>query len=355
MVPQSVTDLVKTQHRKKKSILPWKDRSLFLFKNLPGLRYLSQLKEEIALLTTYSSDTIYRLRYDTMTYDYISPAITQLLGYSLEEMKQINFRSLILETRVIADSIRSIHSFREYEENRLHGKVNKWQADYLVLTKGGKKIWISDISNPWFNNKGELVGSIGCLRDITERVHAEHLAKEELMRLAHTDPLTGLANRRRFFEKIEEELKRVQRSKNEFSVMILDVDHFKKINDSYGHDVGDKILQEIARILKSSLRETDLIARLGGEEFGLFLPDTPCKGAYFAADRVCMAIAKHGFVVPGLNQPIGCTVSIGVASSAMLDQRDPTKLYKLADTHLYVAKNTGRNQVFADEVPYMLH
>jgi diguanylate cyclase (GGDEF)-like protein len=190
------------------------------------------------------------------------------------------------------------------------------------------------------------------LRDITDRVSAEETVKEELVRLAHTDSLTTLANRRAFFEKLEEEFKRINRTNSEFSILLIDIDHFKKVNDSYGHDIGDALLKEVSKIIRSCLRETDLPARIGGEEFGIFLPDTPAKGAYFVAERICMRIAKHVFQFENL-PPIGCTVSIGLAASGMVSDRDTTKLYKLADTRLYIAKHTGRNQVSADEIVQM--
>lgn len=320
---------------------------------LPFISKINQLEEEVGLLTLYSSDTIYRLRYEDMAYEYISPAVKRLLGYSQKEMQQINFRSLILETKIISDGMRAVHSFDEFEKNRQRGEVNKWQADYLMKTKSGKKIWVSDISYPWFDRKGELIGSVGCLRDVTDRVAAEEAVKEELVRLAHTDPLTSIANRRAFFEKLEEEFKRINRTHSEFSILLVDMDHFKKINDSYGHDVGDKLLIEVAKVIRSCLRETDLPARIGGEEFGIFLPDTPAKGAYFVAERICMRIAKHVFQLDNSLPPIGCTVSIGLASSSMVSNRDTTELYKLADTRLYIAKHTGRNQVSADEIVQM--
>lgn len=319
---------------------------------LPLVSKIKKLEEEISLLTSYSSDTIYRLRYDTMAYEYISPAVKRLLGYTHEEIKNINFRSLIMETKIISDGIHPVHSFEEFEKRRIKGNVNKWQADYLMKTKSGRKIWVSDISYPWFDEQGQLIGSIGCLRDITDRISAEETVKEELVRLAHTDPLTLIANRRAFFAKLEEEFKRINRTNSEFSILLVDIDHFKKVNDNYGHNTGDMVLKEVAKIIRSCLRETDLPARIGGEEFGIFLPDTPSKGAYFVAERICTRIAKHIFQFPD-TPPIGCTVSIGLASSAMVTDRDTTKLYKMADTRLYIAKHTGRNQVSTDEIVQM--
>jgi diguanylate cyclase (GGDEF)-like protein/PAS domain S-box-containing protein len=311
---------------------------------------VQKMQTELRLLTTYSSDSVYRLRYDSMNYEYVSPAITSLLGYTPAEMRTINFRSLILETKLITNGIKTVFSFEELEENRKNNDVHKWQADYLMLTKHGEKRWVSDISYPWFDKKGKIIGSVGSLRDVTDRVNAERIRNEELVRLAHTDPLTNLANRREFFNRTEIELTRIQRTHNDLSILLIDIDHFKMINDSYGHDVGDKVLIEMAKIFKSCLRQTDLVARLGGEEFGVILPDTSSSGAFWVAERVRQTIAKHAFYVLPDGLPLSCTVSVGISSSSLSERGDVAGLYKVADTRLYIAKNTGRNQVSVDEI-----
>lgn len=319
-------------------------------KIIPFTTKSQRLQDEVALLTSYSSDTIYRLRYDEMTYDYISPAIVKLLGFSPEEMKNINFRSLIIETKIISNGIRSVDSFDELEESRKKGDVNKWQADYLVRTKDGRKIWVSDISYPWFDDKGDIIGSVGSLRDITDRVQAEERSHEELVRMAHTDALTGVFNRRQFFDTLDRELKRSQRTGSPFSILLIDVDFFKQINDTHGHAAGDKILVELSQVFRECIRDTDLLARVGGEEFGIFLPDTEADGAYWVAERICTTVAKHSFFVKNAIMPLRCTVSIGLASNEDNENITSSELYKNADTRLYIAKNTGRNQVSTDEI-----
>lgn len=310
-----------------------------------ALKTINELKSEVALLTSYSTDVIYRLRYDSMKYDYISPSVTKLLGYSCEEMQRINIRNLIVETKIVNDGMKTVDSFDKLEDTRKKGEVSKWQADYLIKTKDGRRIWVSDISYPWFDESGAIVGSVGSLRDISERIDAENKVKEELKRIANTDPLTGIANRRVFFEKAEEELKRIRRGRGEFSMLLMDIDHFKKINDSYGHDVGDFILIEVTKVIAKCLREIDVPARLGGEEFGVFLPETNAQGALHVAERIRSAIAKHIFTADSQNTPIGCTMSIGITTARFDDEIDATRMYKMADTRLYIAKNSGRNQV----------
>lgn len=323
----------------------WFDRSRSVFDYMSTV---NNLRSEIELLTSYSTDVIYRLRYDTMKYDYISPSIVRLLGYDPEEMKDMNFRALIRETRIVSDGMKKVNSFAQLEQNRIKGDVNKWQADYLVQTRDGRLIWVSDISYPWFDKDGNIIGSVGSLRDISDRIAAEEMAKAELTRMANTDALTGIGNRRIFFERLEDELKRVRRSGHGVAILLVDIDHFKKVNDTYGHDVGDKVIREVARIIKDSLRETDFAARLGGEEFGGFLPDTTSEGAFWVAERIRSAVARYDFSAGGV--PFHVTVSIGIGDTAGKEALDCTHLYKLADTRLYIAKNTGRNQVSIDEI-----
>lgn len=317
---------------------------------LPVLKTLNKMSQEIELLTSYSSDTVYRLRYNSMTYDYISPAVVKLMGFTPEEMSKMNFRSLIIETRVIKDSIKKVSSFDDMEKARKNGEVGRWQADYLIRTKDGRKIWVTDISYPWFDNDGNIIGSVGSLRDISSRIEAEEKMHEEIVKFAHTDSLTGLANRSIFFDNIERELKRIKRSNSHFAILLIDVDHFKKVNEEYGHEAGDRILSEITKVITSCLRETDLAARIGGEEFGVFLPDTSEEGGYWVAERICLEVAKHNFFTKDSVMPVSCTVSVGVASTEGNREVSSVDLYKKADTRLYIAKHTGRNQVSVDEI-----
>lgn len=330
------------------------NKILFTAKNiqesLPGLSKRKIMLDEINLLTSYSSDTVYRLSYNSMTYDYVSPAVIRLLGFSPAEMKKINFRSLILETRMVNNRMKNISSFEELEKSRKQGNVEKWQADYLMRTKDGRKIWVTDVSFPWFSEKGEVVGSVGSLRDITDRINAEERVKSEILKLANTDPLTGIANRHSFFATLDNELKRFRRAQRQFSILLIDIDHFKKINDDLGQVAGDKVLVEISRVMNSCVRETDMIARLGGEEFGIFLPDTPEEGAYWVAERICKEVSKHCFFADDSVIPVHSTVSIGVSSTKGLTSPTIADIYKKADSRLYIAKHTGRNQVSMDEI-----
>lgn len=310
---------------------------------------LKRLQEELALLTSYSTDTIYRLRYDTMSYDYISPAVEQLLGYRADEMMQMNIRSLILETRIVKPSMQTVSSFDPLEKERLQGNVNKWQADYLMRRKDGSKVWISDVSYPWSEN-GAIIGSVGSLRDITERVQAEHEANQEVGHTSPNDPLTELCKRAAFFSKLEEELKRLRRSQESLSVLLIDMDYFKNINSNYGEEIGDRVLKAVADILRKCLRETDTGSRTDGGQFAAILPNTPSSGAYWVAERIRSSVAKETFNLGDENHLFGCTVSIGVSTAHADDAIDAASLFETAAQRLYIAKHTGRNQVSIDEL-----
>jgi diguanylate cyclase (GGDEF)-like protein len=161
-----------------------------------------------------------------------------------------------------------------------------------------------------------------------------------LQQLATVDPLTGLENRRSLMDFSEVQLKLAQRYKSFFSILLIDLDYFKKINDTYGHLIGDEILKNIAKILKESLRNVDHIGRFGGEEFIVILPNTTLKNAVLVAEKVRDAIAnfKHNIE----EQIIQATVSIGIASYNPLDD-DVNQILERADQALYQAKSSGRN------------
>lgn len=313
---------------------------------------ISQLKSELELLRGYSHDVIYRLRYDTMRYEYISPSVERLIGFSADELQKMNLRSLIEETRMVSDTMRPVTSFEALEESRKRGEVLKWQADYKVRTKDGRRIWISDVSYPWFDDKGSIIGSVGTLRDITERVTAESRAKQDAAAALKQDELTGLFSRPVFFEKIEEELKRLKRTRSEVSVIVLSIDGLKEINEHQGRIIGDEIIREVTHLIKKALRETDTAARTAGNEFAICLPETPAKGAFWVAERIRESVIKQQFY-NAKNELIGCTVSLGVASANFDDKLRAPDLFKAAESRLFIARHTGENKVSCDELVNM--
>ncbi len=174
------------------------------------------------------------------------------------------------------------------------------------------------------------------LLSTTIRQHAEERAVIE--QLATTDPLTGLANRRGLNARLSEEIARATRYDETFSLLVLDLDHFKRVNDTYGHDMGDRVLREVARVLQEECREPDMAGRWGGEEFIMVLPQSDLSEARDVASRIRRRVERETF-----GEVVDLTISIGVASLVAGD--DMGSLFERADRALYVAKAHGRNRV----------
>ncbi|HCR85052.1 MAG TPA: hypothetical protein DIV86_00060, partial [Alphaproteobacteria bacterium] len=312
---------------------------------------IKKLEAEIALLTNYSTDTIYRLDYRTMKYDYISSAVEKLLGFTPQEMRKINFRSLILETRLVTDGLRTVSSFDELEYKRKNGDVGKWQADYLISTKSGQKIWVSDVSLPWLDEKsGRVIGSVGSLRDITDRVKMENDLLSNFEKAGTLDSLTGLISKQVFFNEVEYELKRIKRNKTEVSMVLIDIDGLAQLNHEIGSFFGDKAILRVTDNLKKSLRETDIIARIDGGTFAALLPETAVRTAFNVVERIRENISAAEIKLGGDNTGVKFNVSCGLASSSFIENITATDLYKLADNRLSLAKRTGRSQVAIEEI-----
>lgn len=183
------------------------------------------------------------------------------------------------------------------------------------------------------------------LRDVTirERIRRDlERANTDLERLARTDPLTDLSNRRRFMEALEREADRCQRYLRPVSVVLLDLDNFKSVNDTHGHAAGDEVLREVAGVLHSVCRDVDLAARLGGEELALLLPETEANGARVVAERVREQIAAQPHRSPA-GRTFHVTASLGVATAS--SSCDGEALLQAADEALYQAKAEGRDRV----------
>ncbi len=164
---------------------------------------------------------------------------------------------------------------------------------------------------------------------------------QQVQHLSETDSLTSLFNRRKFFEELSREVERVSRYESPLAILMLDIDHFKQINDKYGHQMGDEVLRTLADVLRANTRKTDMVARYGGEEFIIMLPETPVKGAQGVANRIKREVEKT--VVLGAAVEINFTVSLGMACFSQGDTVD--SLVARTDQALYAAKKNGRNRV----------
>jgi diguanylate cyclase (GGDEF)-like protein len=194
-----------------------------------------------------------------------------------------------------------------------------------------------------WSSDGKPLLMAGTHLDITTRKRYE----EKLKYLSVHDPLTGLFNRQELRNLLEKEMQRARRYQRDLSVCMIDIDHFKKINDTYGHPVGDKVLTILASIIKKTIRENDIAFRYGGEEFLIVLTETPVPQALSLAERLRKSIEAYEFK-DSKEAEFNATVSIGVAT--FTEQiKSEEELLKTADQALYAAKKAGRNQVMSFE------
>lgn len=229
-----------------------------------------------------------------------------------------------------------------------------WQSDKLVFETNEKQTieevvddgegitrhYLSMKMPYQINEKSNAL--IGFSTDVTEL----YQLKEEFKKQANTDALTGLYNRRYFFKHAEKEFSRAKRHGLDMTLISIDIDYFKKINDSYGHPIGDKVLIELSNSIINSLRQEDILARIGGEEFSIILPETSLEQAKPVAQRICHT--KINFVVnEQSNEAINIQVSVGLVSMKASDINFDD-LFVRADNALYQAKETGRNRVYYD-------
>jgi len=244
------------------------------------------------------------------------PALTDGALYSFADIVEHGRR-----TGAYITAPASVEDYVRQRRGRLHlsdGRILKFECK--TLPDGGRIMTFADIS--------DLVRMADQLRD-----------------LAAIDDLTKLLNRRQFLKSLESEFARAQRHDRPLSVLMIDADDFKLINDRHGHFAGDEMLRALADRFRSIVRQTDLLGRWGGEEFAVALTEADMASALETAERLCREIAAEPFEVEG--STIQMTVSVGVAARRVTDA-NAAELLRLADRALYVAKTGGRNRVMAD-------
>ncbi|MDF1877024.1 sensor domain-containing diguanylate cyclase [Sulfurimonas sp. SAG-AH-194-L11] len=271
-----------------------------------------------------SINEIYIFDSKSFKFIFVNDAAALNMGYSKDEF-------LDLEVATIKPAY-TFKEFSNYIQPLLEGSVAFLTFETLHQRKDGSVYNIDIQLQCILSNTKKVCIAVG--RDITDRVKKH----QNLMELATIDSLTKTYNRYQINAEIENEIIRVQRTDRRFSLMMIDLDYFKKVNDTFGHDIGDEVLIEFTRVLKKSLRKNDKIGRWGGEEFMVLLVETSLKDALSVSQKLCQDIDRYKF------KSIGhLTCSIGVS----LFKRGDTKftLLKRIDQALYLSKNTGRNRV----------
>jgi len=293
---------------------------------------LIESENKYRTLFQYSADAI--LIIDEDKFVDCNPAAIKMLGYNnkkeflnthpsqLSPPSQSDGRSSLEKANEMISIAFERGSYRfEWDHKRLNGEVFPVEVLLSAIPFEGRKI----LHVVW--------------RDITERKQMEN----KLKHLATHDPLTGLYNRNVLEQRLNDEIERASRYKHTLSIFMLDIDHFKSVNDTYGHRVGDTVLQNIAKLMDSSIRNTDYTARYGGEEFVIILPETSLAKAEELAERLRKKIAEHPIPTENKNE-LNITVSIGISTFPVHAQTGQD-LLGTADSAMYAAKKAGRNQV----------
>ncbi|HVF30104.1 MAG TPA: GGDEF domain-containing protein [Pyrinomonadaceae bacterium] len=281
----------------------------------------------------------------------LRPALVFLSGELIAVPIPLDREEVILGRALEADV-----RVNDTKVSRRHAKINKvvngsGEAEY-VLTDFGSRNGIlvngERVSREILQNGDKITIGEHILRfDLLDEIDREY--QRQIHRLISHDDLTGLLSSRSFFSELRREAARAKVEDRPFCVLMMDVDHFKKVNDTYGHLTGSKTLEEIGSVIIEIVRSGDAAARFGGEEFAAFLLDAEVPQAMVAAERIRSAIESQDFTVVRTAQPVEThhvTISIGIASFPH-DSSDPIELVEMADSALYRAKREGRNRVCA--------
>lgn len=305
---------------------------------------LSDSEERLRAITENAPDAIVMID-ERGTVQFWNPGAERLFGFPPVEALGRNLHHLLALPEDAARARVGLEAFAVSGKGPIVGRRRDVTARRADGTTFRAELSIAPV------RQGSANWAVGLVRDVT----AEHKAAEQLRELARTDSLTGLINRRELVAVASEEIARARRYGRPLSLLAIDLDHFKRVNDTYGHASGDEVLRDFTHRLRASLRSHDIAARIGGEEFVAVLPETTAANAMLLARRLCATIAAEPARVAG--RPIPYTISIGVAEVAVTrDGRAPSAdvaetllldCMARADAGLYAAKEGGRNRVAA--------
>ena len=269
------------------------------------------------------------VRLDTnLRYLFVNKAVERATGWSSDRIIGKNSQELGISKKLVS------YWSNVYKRVLDTGQPGSKEFDYV--TPFGLRSFLSTIV-PEYDENGKIKTLLSVSRDITSRKELER----ELIILAQTDPLTGLLNRRQFINECNEELTRAKRYNSEFSLILVDIDNFKQVNDLHGHAKGDEILIQIGQLLKLALRENDAVGRLGGDEFCLLLINSNIKEAEAIAERVRQSVLCMPDVESGL---LPISASIGI-TQWQTDDTTISSIIQRADRLMYSAKNKGKNAI----------
>lgn len=317
---------------------------LFLVKALrdpPGFACRAECAANLVLVAAAGYLTL-ATEPNTLLRDFAMSAIPPLLIWAAVRLPTL-YSQLLIVVFATANVLATTAGYGPFSDRTLPEALISTQL--LVGTVSIVILYLSAARSEGLSYFGELQSANTRLEaKVRERTAELEEARKKAEMLALTDSLTGIPNRRHLTDLCERELKRVKRYKNDASLVVLDIDHFKKINDDYGHPVGDEVLQDLAGTIRGAIREVDVLGRLGGEEFILMLPDTPAERSEQTADRLRKLIETRRVGEAEVSYRISCGVT-----DINPDDRDLTEILIRADKALYAAKRRGKNQVVGYE------
>ncbi|MDD2920128.1 diguanylate cyclase [Rhodoferax sp.] len=292
-----------------------------------ALQALSESEDRLRAIFDTVQEGIVLADAQTRRFKMVNNSICRMLGYSRDELLELGVEDIHPEEDV-ANVVRQF-------ERQIKREISL--APGLPVKRKDGTVFYADINATPMQAKGGTF-LVAVIRDITERKRAEQ-AEE----LASHDGLTNLYNHRTFYSLLQDEIIRTQRFKRPVSLLMLDIDHFKDVNDTYGHQAGDAILKDLSVLLETQARAVDRVCRYGGEEFMVILPETEATVAMQIAERLRAPVERQPFNIGG-GKTVRITVSIGVATYPQ--QANALEgLIKAADVALYAAKEGGRNRV----------
>lgn len=293
---------------------------------------LRQRERQLATLMDNLPGMAYRCLYDeNWTMKFVSSGCKELTGYEADELLENpgNVYTRLIDS---SDYEAVIHAVETAIAN-----AEPFSIEYRLTRKDGQRIWVWERGRAVDNDHGLMLE--GIVLDISERKALE----EELSAMATHDALTGLFNRRELARLLEEEIRRADRYNRRLGVLWIDLDHFKLVNDRYGHAAGDTVLQSVSQLLADSIRSMDAIGRYGGEEFVALLPEMDLEEARGSAERLRRLVQDSPLTIAG-GERVRLTISVGVAVFPV-HGTSAEQLCEAADRAMYRAKEAGRNQV----------
>ena len=260
----------------------------------------------------------------------VNQSICRLLGYSRDELLQLDLIDVIHPD--------DRENTLEHTRKLLDGDIDAYRLEVLCVRNGGLPVWVQVMVSLLRDHSGEPLNLICQMDDITERKRSQ----EAIRQMAYYDVLTGLPNRRLLLDRLNQALAQAQRHQRSLAVMFLDLDRFKEINDTLGHDVGDELLKVVAERLELCVRGGDTVSRQGGDEFVIILSEiSQQQDVALVAEKVLSMLST---LVPIREHRLKITTSIGIAIYQIGSQDDAERLMKKADIAMYRAKEAGRNR-----------